>query len=153
MKRPAIIITLLLLGLVHPAVAADLPTTREVLDRFVTAVGGRQALEALELRRARGTIVQDLTWTDPQHQETPFVAEADVSGRVLAPRELPFEHYSLYFDVQTGLLNHVGYHNDLKDWREVEGVLLPRRWVFGRKGGHTTYVFEDFASGPATRNH
>ena len=66
-----------------PAVyAADLPTTEEVLERFVAAVGGRSVLEQLDVRQCRGTIVQDLTWTDPQHQETPFVAEADAAGRV-----------------------------------------------------------------------
>jgi len=210
MRRLPVIVTLLLLGLIQTALAGDPPTAGEVLDRFVSAVGGREALEELDLRRTSGTIVQDLSWTDPRHQETPFVAEAHASGRllyaesrdwadlptddtgeprrklrwifhprfalvveeyfpglevrgrevrdgreviVLAPRDLPFEHYSLYFDVQTGLLNHVGYHNDLEDWHDVGGVLMPRRWVFGRRGGHTTYHFEEVVSGPAIRSH
>lgn len=189
-----------------PPVAADLPTTRAVLDRFVAAVGGRAALDRLSVRHYRGTIVQDLTWTDPQHQETPFLAEADAAGCVryaeaaawgdlpdshatdlgdklrwilhprfasrveeffpglmvtaretrdgrpvvvLTPRDLNPAYYALSFDEETGLLSHVGYHNDLRDWRVENGVLYPHRWVFGRKGGHTTYVFDLIAAGPA----
>jgi hypothetical protein len=45
-------------------------------------------------------------------------------------------------DEETGLLNHVGYHNDLGDWRAVNGVKHPHRWAFGHKGGHTTYISE-----------
>lgn len=182
------------------ALAGGRSPADEVLERFVEAVGGRAALEAIENRTVRGTIVQDLTWSDPTHEETPFVAEADARGRVryaesadradlpdlddgepsrqlrwllhprfalvveeffpglrvagrevrdgrevvvLAPADLRYEYYALYFDVETGLLRHVGYHNDVLDWHVVEGgVLFPGRWVFGRKGGHTTYVFE-----------
>jgi hypothetical protein len=203
---PSAIVLLIALSAGPPARAEETPTAREVLDRFVDAVGGRAALEQLSIRHYRGTIVQDLSWKDPQHQETPFVAEADTEGRVryaesaswlglpeeddgeprrklrwlmhprfalvieeffpdlrvagravregrpvivLAPAGLPHEHYALYFDEQTGLLRHMGYHNDVKDWRMVGGVLFPRQWVFGRKGGHTTYVFEEVTEGPA----
>jgi len=206
MMRHLFVATLLTLTCGSPGFAADPPTADEVLGRFVEAVGGRAALEAIDVRHYRGRIVQDLTWKDPQHEEVPFVAEADAEGRVhyaesaewenlpdldtgeprpklrwvmharfalvveeffpdlevrggevragrevvvLAPPELPFEHYSLYFDLETGLLNHVGYHNDVEAWRRIDGVLFPHRWIFGRKGGHTTYVFEEVASGGA----
>lgn len=204
MPRYLAVATLLAVTCCPTAHAADLPTTEEVLDRFAEAVGGRAALEVIDVRHYRGRIVQDLTWKDPQHEEVPFVAEADGAGRVrytesaewddlpaldtgeprrklrwlmhpgfalvveeffpelevvghevragrevvvLAPAELPFEHYALYFDVETGLLNHMGYHNDVEDWHRVDGVLLPHRLVFGRKGGHTTYIFEEIAGG------
>ena len=87
-----------------------------------------------------------------------FFPELEVRGRevragreviVLAPSELPFEHYALYFDRETALLSHVGYHNDVESWQRVDGVLFPHRWVFGRKGGHTTYLFEEIADGAA----
>ncbi|HPF70090.1 MAG TPA: hypothetical protein PLQ13_05410 [Candidatus Krumholzibacteria bacterium] len=68
---------------------------------------------------------------------------------VLAPASLPFEYDALFFDEETGLLNHVGWHDDLEDWRPESGILVPHRWVCGRKGGHTTYVFEVFEPGPA----
>jgi hypothetical protein len=189
------------------SVGADPTTAHDVLERFVEAVGGRAALEAIDVRHYRGRIVQDLTWKVPRHEEIPFVAEADAGGRVrytesadwqnlpdldtgeprrklrwlmharfalvveeffpdlelrgrevragrevvvLAPSKLPFEHYALYFDLETGLLSHVGYHNDVEDWRAIDGVLFPYRWVFGRKGGHTTFVFEVIADGAAS---
>jgi hypothetical protein len=209
MTRSVLTVFLLVpIALTCPVAAADdLPEVEQVLDRFVEAVGGRAALERIEVRRFRGTIVQDLTWKEPQHQETPFVAETGAGGRVryaesadwadlpeldsgeprrklrwlmhprfalvaeeffpdlevtgrevrggravivLAPEELPYEHYALYFDEETGLLNHIGYHNELPDWRNVDGVLFPGRIVFGRKGGHTTWVFEEVRGGAGT---
>ena len=41
--------------------------------------------------------------------------------------------------------------NWLEDWREVDGVMYPHRWVFGRKGGHTTYAWNTVERGPAPR--
>lgn len=69
--------------------------------------------------------------------------------RVLVPAGQRPEYHSLYFDEATGLLSHIGYHNDLLEWRAVDGVMRPHRWVFGRKGGHTTYLFEEVAASPA----
>jgi len=210
--RHVMLVLCLLFGLGAASVGqgAELPTTREVLDRFVAAVGGRAAMEKIESRHFRGTIVQDLSWKDPQHQETPFVAETDAEGLVryaessswqdlpvqdrgeprnklrwvmhprfaleveqffpelevqgreqredrsvivLVPRDLPRNHYSLYFDEETGLLAHIGYYNDLEDWQELDGILVPMRWAFSRKGGHTTYVVEEIRTGPAPRAH
>ena len=199
-----LISALLAWGAAPPAPADEPVTVREVLDRFVEAVGGAECFADLDVRHYRGTIVQDLSWEDPTHTEVPFLAEADargqvryaevdawsdlptaedtdlrsklrwvmhphyalvvedffpeltVSGRevragrpvvVLAPRDLDYTYYALYFDEESGLLAHIGYHNDLEDWREVDGVLYPHRWVFGRKGGHTTYVFDEVGSG------
>lgn len=193
------------LGVAGMAKAGDLPTVEEVLDCFVEAVGGREVLLERDQLCFAGTIVQDLSWKDPQHSEVPFKAcgsqdgqffyvesdswadlpEEDIgepraklrwvmhpafalvvedffpdlevieiqqrAGRevvVLAPRDMKFGNYALYFDRETGLLNHLGYHNDLEDWRKVEGVLRPHVFVFGRKGGHTTYHFEDFRESP-----
>lgn len=183
--------------------AGELPSVDEVLDRFVEAVGGEEAFEGIDVRQIRGTIVQDLTWGEPPHQETPFIVRSDTWGRVffaesdswadlpaldkgepgrklrwifhprfalvvreffpdlvvverqvrdgrrvvvLASKKLDFSGYALYFDEESGLLSHVGYHNDLVGWHDVGGVQMPRRWVFGRKGGHTSYVFEEISA-------
>ena len=189
------------------AQTAEAPLTVDaVLTRFAAAVGGRDALTRVDRRFYDGMIVQDLSWTEPRHQETPFLATADagglvryaeadawsdlpdtvatgldtklrwilhphfalrveeffphlsVSGReiregrpvvVLAPRDLRFAHYALCFDEESGLLTHVGYYVRLEDWREEDGVLYPHRWVFSRKGGHTTYVVAEMGTGPA----
>jgi hypothetical protein len=205
MLRHLALVTVLLLTCGSTGLAGDLPSVDDVLERFIEAVGGQSALESATVRHYSGRIVQDLTWTDPQHTEVPFVAVADAEGLVryaesaewkdlpdldngeprrklrwlmhprfalvvqeffpglevrkrevrsgrevivLAPSELPFEHYALYFDVETGLLSHVGYHNDVEEWRRTGDVLFPHRWVFGRKGGHTTYVFESVVTSP-----
>ena len=181
------------------AVAGELPTKDEVLNRFAEAVGGQEVFLERSEMCFEGTIVQDLSWTNPQHSETPFKACSDSEGQVryvesgdwedlpqvdsgeprlklrwimhprfplvvedyfpdlevagrefrdgrsvvvLAPEGMDLGNYALYFDEATGLLNHIGYHNDLKDWVEVDGVLFPHSFVFGRKGGHSTYRFE-----------
>lgn len=186
--------------------ANELPTTEAVLDRFVQAVGGSEALDVFGERHYRGIIIQNLSWTEPHHRETPFLASGDAEGKVryaevsdwadlpagdatnlrtklrwifhphfalvvesffpglrvdrrevrdecnvivLVPGNLKPEYFSLYFDEDSGLLSHVGYHNWLTDWREVDGVRYPHRWVFGRKGGHTTYILEEIATGHA----
>lgn len=199
MIRIATLFTTVLL-LNSNVIAEELPSVEDVLGRFIEAVGGVDALQAIDERHYRGTIIQDLSWDDPQHTETPFMAMADAAGKVrydegndwselpdddsvelqnklrwifhprfalvvedffpglsvdrrevrdgrnvvvLVPRDLKPEHYSLYFDEETGLLNHVGFHNEVGDWRKWDGVLHPHRWMFGRKGGHTTYVWQE----------
>lgn len=52
-------------------------------------------------------------------------------------------YYTLYFDVESGLLSSIGYHNEIADYREIGGVLVPFRLVFGRKGGSNTYALDD----------
>jgi caffeoyl-CoA O-methyltransferase len=51
--------------------------------------------------------------------------------------------YTLYFDVETGLLRQIGYHWFLRDYREVDGVIFPFEIEVSRKGGSTTYHFEE----------
>ena len=51
-------------------------------------------------------------------------------------------HYTLYFDVKTGLLIQVGYY-ELHEYEEVDGILFPFRLEYSRKGGSNTYVFDD----------
>jgi len=51
-------------------------------------------------------------------------------------------HYSLHFDVQSGLLVRIGYYWELLDYQPVDGVLVPHRIVRSRKGGSTTWVLD-----------
>ncbi len=51
-------------------------------------------------------------------------------------------YYALWFDDESGLLNQIGYHWNLKDYREVDGVLIPFVVEQGRKGGSITLYFE-----------
>nr|MEE4268702.1 hypothetical protein [Candidatus Krumholzibacteria bacterium] len=63
--------------------AQVLPEKEEILARFVTAVGGVEALNSRSSVDYAGTIVQDLSWKDPTHSETPFRARADATGKVI----------------------------------------------------------------------
>ena len=65
-----------------PCLADELPAVQDVLARFVEAVGGAQALEAVSERHYSGTIVQDLSWDDPRYSVKPFLAAADARGVV-----------------------------------------------------------------------
>ena len=189
--KSLLLIPVLILSGTLVASGEELPTTKEVLDKFVAAVGGADALHARTEVMYEGTIVTELNWKDPSHTETPFRARAGkdcsllvvesaswddlplvdtgtpreklrwlmhpyfpdllVTGQeirddrpvvVLSPAGKDKENYAFYFDEETGLLNHIGFHNDLVGWREINGVLFPREFVFGRKGGHTTYRFD-----------
>jgi len=54
-------------------------------------------------------------------------------------------HYALHFDVETGLLRRIGYYWGLSDYREVDGVMVPFRIARSRKGGSTSFVFDEVA--------
>lgn len=49
---------------------------------------------------------------------------------------------ALYFDEETGLLVRLGYNRELRDYRKVDGVLLPFEVSLSRKGGSTTFYLE-----------
>jgi len=57
--------------------------------------------------------------------------------------ESPALHRPLFFDTTTGLLVGFGYNYEVHDYREVDGVLYPHRVSESRKGGSTTYVFDE----------
>ena len=52
------------------------------------------------------------------------------------------ELHRLGFDVDTGLLIRLGYNRELRDYREVDGVTMPHRVVYSRKGGSSTFVLD-----------
>ncbi len=48
--------------------------------------------------------------------------------------------HALYFDVETGLLLRLGFHHEIYDYREIDGVKIPFRIVYSRKGGSSTFI-------------
>lgn len=48
-------------------------------------------------------------------------------------------YYALWFDRETGLIGQIGYHWNLKDYQEVDCVLIPHLIEEGRKGGSILY--------------
>jgi hypothetical protein len=205
------------LALSVSAIATDVPdlTVDQILDRYVEAVGGEEAINKITSRQCMGKVTTDLTardnpayesalfristkttgkylfeelvdgpsarsgsdgtihWhsdqcgisrkddgnlkleflTDPHgpirvHDyfgELTHKGTFEVNGRTtyrLEPANLKPEYYSLYFDVETGMLLAIGYHWYVEDYREVDGVLFPFKIAAGRKGGSTVYEFE-----------
>ena len=51
-------------------------------------------------------------------------------------------HYTLYFDVESGLLIQIGYY-ELHEYQDVDGIKFPFRLEYSRKGGSNTYAFDD----------
>jgi len=191
-------------------------TVDTVVNRYITALGGREAIEQLQTRECTGRVTSDLTarqpaiydshtfriraratheylwddlkdgpgrtsgfdgtqgWTQTECGLRPddkvgtgkiewlanpqnalrikeyfpgltFAGTDWADGRecyVLAPADRKPLYYSLYFDIETGLLVWFGDRWVVTDYREVDGVLFPHKIVAGRKGGSTTYVFE-----------
>ena len=61
---------------------------------------------------------------------------------VLQPKELKEAHFTLYFDIETGLLIKIGYYWNIDDYREVDGIKVPFKITMSRKGGSSTYFFK-----------
>lgn len=205
-----------LLTTVVGASGEALPSVEEILDRYVEAVGGRDAIEKLTTRVCRGDLITDLSWRPPV-EVVPFEAYAKVPGRVLIVKEeitgvvrreafdgkvgwwqedgrserdddavrlktawlvdpqgpvrlrhyfpglrltgkttvagreayvvepagLKKAHHALHFDVETGMLIRIGYYWDLQEYGEVDGVKVPFRVAMSRKGGSSTFVFDE----------
>jgi hypothetical protein len=197
------------------AAERDLPSVGQVLERYIEAVGGREAIEKLTTRVCRIKQIHDLSWTDPKVQKVQMETYAkaphlivwkeqkptgdrlegydgknfwhseggetvirektiplkhrfifDPRGSLsveyyfpnlsvesiemikdrkcykLQPEGLKEAHFSLFFDVETGLLVRIGYYWDLEDYREIDGVKMPFKITMGRKGGSSTFVLQ-----------
>jgi len=77
------------------------------------------------------------------------VLGADVWGNDLGGEDRVFvididgdESHRLGFDVETGLLTRMGYNREVRDYREVDGVLMPMQVAISRKGGSSTYFVD-----------
>lgn len=57
------------------------------------------------------------------------------------------DDYTLFFYVDSGWLAGLGYHHEITDYREVDGVMIPHRVIFGRKGGSTIFYIDHIESG------
>ncbi len=194
---------------------SELPTVDQVLERYIEAVGGREAIEKLTTRVCKIEQIHDLNWTDPKVQKVPMETYAKdphlilwkehkptgvrlegydgndfwhseggetvireetiplkqrfvfdprgplsieyyfpnlsvesietVEGREcykLLPEGLKEAHFSLYFDIETGLLFRIGYYWTVEEYREIDGVKIPFKITMSRKGGSSTYLFE-----------
>ncbi len=91
-----------------------------------------------------------------KHFPNPHVTGTwDYDGKLYykVENDLKFEYYTLYFEVETGMLTRIGYHWWLEDFREVDGVLVPFTVVRGRKGGSTNLYFESVTHNVDVTDH
>lgn len=219
MKRCIFLILLFSLTSSLAATAGEgLPSLEQILDRYVEAMGGREAIAALETRFIVGREIDDRPYKGPP-VESRLKAWADTAGNwamefqrgeeswlngvfegnnwVKKPgqdiesadhlntklaflfnpqgplmvkkyfpnlrmtgtweydgaiyykveNDLKSEYYTLYFEVETGLLSRIGYHWKLEGFREVDGVLIPSMVFQGRKGGSTNLIFDEVTHG------
>jgi len=89
-----------------------LPTVREVLERYVEALGGPAAIESLTTRVCVGRIINDLSWTTPRYEVVPFAAYGALPDRVLM-----VEH-------QTGGTRCEGSDGEVTWVQDAEGVTM-----------------------------
>ena len=218
-----LLIPILVLSAVAPVAAGDLPTLEQIPDRYVEALGGREAIAKLETRTINGKQIDDRPYMGPpvetaleawaaagswamvlrqdggDHREgwdgdLNWVRDAgqpvqtnDYPNAKLAfifnpqaslmlekyfpnPRvtgtwkydgklyykvenDLKLEYYTLYFEVETGMLTRIGYHWWLEDFRTVDGVKVPFKVMRGRKGGSTNLYFDTVTHNAEVADH
>jgi hypothetical protein len=81
-----VFIPLLLSSLPGRAVGGDkdaLPTTEQVIERYIDALGGRQAIEDLTSRVSVGRMIHNLSWKTPSYEVVPILAYSKVPDRIL----------------------------------------------------------------------
>jgi hypothetical protein len=77
-------------------------------------------------------------WPDLKYDGT-----EQVRGMTVHVVNAPTIHRPMLFDSATGLLVGFGHNFEIDDYREVDGVMVPHRVMMSRKGGSTTYEFDE----------
>ena len=79
------------------------PTSaKEVVERYVAAVGGREAVERLATRTVTGLLVHNLSWHDPQVETLRFVYRAGSRNRYMVEMTGSHGTYREGFDGVSG---------------------------------------------------
>lgn len=193
-----------------------LSTLDQVLEKYIQAVGGREAIKKLKTRSAKGHFINDIHWENPPYEEIPLEAYSKTPGKlvitehkdaglfqagcdgkttwsqdsngvkktdglnhsiinwlldpqnalrmrehfpdltfrgrdildgrevyVVEPTEFDKAYYTAYFDAETGLLTKMGHFCEMQDYRKVDDVKFPFRVAYSRKGGSSTFVFDE----------
>jgi len=201
-----LVVILLIPGALPAAADEILPTLEQVFERYVEAMGGREAIAKLTTRTITGKQIDDRPYMGPP-EETKLEAWADTTGEwtmilhdpegesrvgaqgntklafLLNPQgplmiskyfpnprmtgtweydgvmyykvenDLKFEYYTLYFEVDTGMLTRIGYHWYLDGFRPVDDVMVPAIIYQGRKGGSTNLYFDNVIHGEDVAEH
>ena len=202
-----VLVPILLISGALPAAADEiLPNLEQILERYVEAMGGREAIAKLTTRTITGKQIDDRPHMGLP-EETPLEAWADTTGEwtmilrdpegeirvgaqgnaklafLLNPQgplmisryfpnprltgtweydgvlfykvenDLTLEYYTLYFEVETGMLTRIGYYWYLDGYRPVDEVMVPGIVYQGRKGGSTNLYFDTVIHGEDVSEH
>ncbi|MCK4653932.1 MAG: hypothetical protein KAU01_05770 [Candidatus Cloacimonetes bacterium] len=91
----------------------SLPSVEEVLENYINALGGREAIEKLTTRTCTGYLIKDVLWEDPPYDVIPFTAYAKVPNKVMITYQEPSGEESTGFDGVVGWRkNSDGVYND-----------------------------------------
>lgn len=102
-------------------VGTDLPTVDEVIERYIEALGGREAIERLKTRICTGHTITDLpTWDPPVYENYPIVVTAEAPGK------------SLLVEYKTGGIHMDGTDGSIS-WRRNAGGIERRQERFPSK--------------------
>jgi predicted O-methyltransferase YrrM len=105
----------------------------------------------IDNRQARSRLAYLFNPQGPVHLQDYFF-ELSLQGKVVSEGREEFavkaqdfagNPATLHFDVQSGLLVRLGENISVQDYRRTEGVLHPALIVIGRRGGTSTYRFDE----------
>jgi predicted O-methyltransferase YrrM len=105
----------------------------------------------IDNRQARSRLAYLFRPQGPVHLADYF-SQLSLQGRVISECRAEYAvkatgsggtQHTLYFDAETGLLNRLGDDIVVQSYRPVMGVLHPVHIIITRRGGTSTYVFED----------
>jgi len=196
----------------------SLPTLDSILQRYVEALGGKEAIDRMRTRRLSGELIHDFPGENPSKTVLPaeviaaapnkwrlvlktstsvqqlgfdgaygwtqdadrvlidnrqarsklaylfnpqgairledYFSQLSLEGKVVSEgcaeyavkaRGSGGTQETLFFDADSGLLNRLGDNIVVKSYRRILGILHPVHIVITRKGGTSTYRFDDVA--------
>ncbi|MFZ1947507.1 MAG: hypothetical protein WAW06_08155 [bacterium] len=95
-------------GQVEAAISDSLPAAEMVIQRYVDALGGREAIQRLSTRVCMGRRTTDLDWTPPVCETVPIVTYSRVPGSLLIVEHTPHGIMCEGFDGTTWWAQHPG---------------------------------------------
>jgi hypothetical protein len=79
-------------------VTVDTPTVEFTVERYIQALGGIEAIQALQTRTAVGHTLTDLSWKEPQVEVSRFTAYSKTPDKVMVVIEQNGEEFREGFD-------------------------------------------------------
>jgi hypothetical protein len=131
---PFVVFAVISCALVREALAPtagteNSPTTAEVVEHYIAALGGRSAIEGLKTRVCLGRMIHDLNWSRPPYEVVSVAGYAASPGKVLLVEHRSEGMYCEGFDGESTWVQDAG------GIRATEELIRPKMaWLFDPKG-------------------